>query len=65
MAYISRNSVQYESYYIFTYIFQFEEKTITITMEDGDFRFGFSVIGGFNEGFPARIDNIATGKKWS
>lgn len=36
-----------------------EEKEIFIVMEPSDRRFGFSVMGGIDEGFPPRIDNIS------
>eukprot|EP00111_Clytia_hemisphaerica_P016102 TCONS_00047658-protein len=38
-----------------------EERQITVVMEPGDTRFGFSVIGGVDEGFLPRVDNVARG----
>eukprot|EP00794_Sanderia_malayensis_P020603 gene20603-22636_t len=37
---------------------QVEIKTITVTILSTDKRFGFSVVGGFDQGFPARIEEI-------
>ncbi|XP_070576726.1 protein PALS1-like isoform X1 [Ptychodera flava] len=37
------------------------ELETTVIMDDGDTRFGFSVMGGIEEGFPARVDDITAG----
>ena len=46
---------------IFVFISQYEERQITVVMEPGDSRFGFSVIGGIDEGFLPRVDDVARG----
>ena len=38
-----------------------EIKTITIELDPDDVRFGFSVVGGYDAGFPPRIDEISEG----
>lgn len=35
---------------------------VDVTLGPNDRRFGFSVVGGSEEGFPPRIDEIAAGK---
>ena len=41
--------------------FQVEVKTIVLKLKPLDRRFGFSVIGGSDYSFPARIDEISEG----
>ena len=39
-----------------------KEFDVIIKLETGEKRFGFSVIGGIDEGFPPRVESIAAGK---
>lgn len=39
-----------------------KEFDIVMKLESGEKRFGFSVIGGVDEGFPARVESIAGGR---
>lgn len=45
----------------FSRFLKFEERQVTVFMEPGDQRFGFSVIGGVDEGFVPRVDDVAKG----
>ena len=38
-----------------------KELDVVMTLDSGERRFGFSVIGGIDEGFPARVESIAAG----
>ena len=38
-----------------------KELDVVLTLDSGEKRFGFSVIGGTDEGFPARVESIAGG----
>ena len=33
-----------------------------LTLRENDHKFGFSMMGGFDEGFPARIDEVVSGR---
>ena len=45
-------------------MFQNEDLEVFLAMEQTDRRFGFSVVGGIDEGFPPKIDGISDGKYW-
>ncbi|XP_057315280.1 protein PALS1-like [Hydractinia symbiolongicarpus] len=57
----SMGKVQMNGYASTQSLAEHEERVIYIVMEPSDRRFGFSVMGGLDEGFPPKIDNIAPG----
>ena len=41
---------------------EYEEHEVDLFMSDDDKRFGFSVIGGYDEGIAPRVDDITAGR---
>ena len=41
---------------------EYEDHDVELFMSDDDTRFGFSVIGGYDEGIAARVDEITMGE---
>lgn len=55
---VNSNRMQINGYTSPTPPSAFDVKQIIIAMEPGDQRFGFSVVGGLDEGFSPRVDNV-------